>query len=212
MTSVPATFNGIPSDAELSRPLGDCQAFSVPFDKVRQRSVTVLLKRVCPSAILRRVPLGIVDAIYGMARGRTRSHISVEILKRFSPAFGHSQALGAIALKQRIFRVVTSLHQVTPNIVFPRFVQSMFGVDSGELLSKQTSTGLLTGLQVVPTNTDRRATGTTTGPENVSWASPSWRNSTFDNRQSAVHPARSIDSGSAHTNDYTMLKGTALCR
>lgn len=123
----PAVLDSIFCDPEFSGPLGDCQALAIPFDPVGLTPVSVLFERISPAAILRRIALRIIDAINGMLRRRSRSHIGIEI-REFFPPLGNRQSDGSVSRIKTGLRVATALDDVSPDTIFGTCRESVFTV------------------------------------------------------------------------------------
>jgi len=85
---------------------------------VTRALVQMLLSPRRPSTVLRCVVSVVVDAINGMHRRRTATHVGEEGLKRPSPAITDSNASGTVVLKLLRAWVVTPLLHARPCCFF----------------------------------------------------------------------------------------------
>lgn len=80
-----------------------------------------LLLTCRPTAILRRIPERVIDAINGMFRARRRTHISEERLERRAPARADGDAPAAVASIPAVLRIAAALDHSGPAFVLARF-------------------------------------------------------------------------------------------
>ncbi len=143
----PVALDGVSTDAQLARPLGDRQAFTAPLNPVRQGAVAILLEGVRPLAIAWRVSLRVIDAVNRVAV-RSWSHVGVEV-GEVSPAVVHGQSFAAVARKQYGGRIAAALNHARPNAVFAALVEAVLRAGRRHQFAVQAAARLCSGLQMV---------------------------------------------------------------
>jgi hypothetical protein len=159
-------LNGISTDAEFSRPLGDRQAFAIPFDESGQSSVSVLLDVIGPSAILRTVTLGILDAIDRVLWRWSRTHVSEEVLES-TPSVRNGKAFCAVSLKQQTVRITAALNDMRPDVVLLRVPHSVCFGRGDYGLAIRAATRFLSGVQSIAPGNYRFAARAQAFPERL---------------------------------------------
>jgi len=195
--SVPAMLDRVSSDAQLARPLGDGQAFAVPFNPMGQRSILVLLKAVRPSAVSRHISQRVIDAIERVAIW-TRSHVGEKVHERCAPAWSDNQSLRAIAVEQLRIRVVAALEHALPDPVFAAFVHAVPRVRPADGFAVFTAARRLARMQRIAPHDASRAAFAPAFPKGLLVAVPSRSGCASDDRQTTVNLACSIDDWSSH--------------
>lgn len=94
---------------KLTRPLGDRFGFAVMSNKKQPSFIIALLLWRSPFAVLRRVALRIVDALYRMAWRRPSTHIRKEQLDVRLPSFTDGNTAFAIVSILAIVWILASL-------------------------------------------------------------------------------------------------------
>jgi hypothetical protein len=107
-------------------------------------SVGVLLCRCRPSTILWRVGTVVIDAINGMARRRSLTHVGVERFEALCPSRTHRNTAPTVVGESAIARVETPLFDRTPDGMFWR---SSFAVSGHEFTMKTSATRRIAGSQ-----------------------------------------------------------------
>lgn len=125
-------------DPEVGSPVGNGLRYSVEGNLSCSSSVSKLVGTGCPSAVVRRVTLVVIDALKRVF-GWARSHIGVERLKRVSPAVAHRDTSAAVVCERGSLRAIASAASHHPTVVFRRAASAVFKVCCREKFSFETS-------------------------------------------------------------------------
>lgn len=198
-------LNG-PSRTMYTRPhscrmnLRSTSEFNDRYTVERRHTIAVqhLLLTCRPTAILRRIPARVIDAINGMFRARRRTHISEERFERRVPARADGDAPAAVASIPIVLRIAAALDHSGPAFVLARFgptvCDSIFsGNASGGIGLRASATPRLASLQDASGGA-RRAAAVTLAQPILSAAGNTRRWSNRANHgESAESPASQID-------------------
>jgi hypothetical protein len=111
-------------------PLRDSEGFSAKGDSVTDSPVVLLLGTRCPSAVIRRIPFIVVDAIERVFRAWTFPNICEEVLEGIRPSIAyHNTAIVIVGLVFCAIWRATTAHSM-PRFIFWRFGHAIrrFGV------------------------------------------------------------------------------------
>lgn len=203
--TLPAMFDGGPSDVQFARPLGDSQTLTIPFDKIRQSAISVLLKVIGPSAIIWRIALCIVNAINGMARRWSWSHVRIEIGKA-TPTISNRQSLSAVFLERRRIWITATLNNMRPYVVFSRFVKTVDSSCSRNGFTSQASAGFLSCVKRITLHRNALTARALTVPVSdfVRIMRRTWIST--NHRKPSVNVSNSVNYWSTHKAHLTMTR------
>ena len=112
-------------NSSLSGPLGKGLGAAIPLKQDIGAGVVGLLLLGCPPAILRAIPLVIINAVNGMLGGRSWPHVIKEILKAVSPAVTHGNAPAAVVVVSRVVGVSAAIFHMIPHAIFGRIFRAV---------------------------------------------------------------------------------------
>jgi len=103
--------------ANLGSPVCQTESFSLKRNHPDKSSILGLLFWSCPSAVFRRVAKRAINSVDAVGCRWLRSHVSVEVLKRF-PSLAYCDAPSSITRKSFRVRVIAALLHFLPRIMF----------------------------------------------------------------------------------------------
>ena len=112
-------MNSLHTNSRKSAPLGDSIFFTVDVEKNVFSSIVGLFKACPPYAIIRVIPLAVVNSFYGKVVSRFITHVRKEIFKRI-PSFTNFYTPISVIRELFIGWVVTPLFHAHPNGIFWR--------------------------------------------------------------------------------------------
>lgn len=198
------------------RPLRKCFCFSTKGQITSIASVVSLFFWCCPSAIVRCIPLAVINALYLHVRKRPWSHI-LQKQREIMPPLANSYTSTTVAGEIFGFRVVTSPKNMVPYVVFgcsTEAVPSIFLnhlrrlVSCNKNVSKETSTApSVSALQITCTNNSFFSTFAPTKPPTVAPLAPCCRG---QNTQAPENLTYEILNGTVritHAADTSVISG-----
>jgi len=138
-------------------------------EKAISSSISGLLLLGCPAAILRRVALGIIDAIQRVFRGWTFAHIFEEARKRTFPMLANGNSTATIAAIGMIFRIIATLDHLRPSLILRTVAHPVRGLaELVDFSSKTTTAFRVSTAQILGNNSRNSSAGAETKPAPLS--------------------------------------------
>lgn len=115
--------------------------------------VSVLFSIGRPAAILRAVAFIVIDTINRRFGCRARPHVFEKLRKVVMPLLTNGDASCSVVFIPFFVRVIATLKDVLPSLIFRRSAKSMFGINFNSLLISKTAARNANALKkFVPTN------------------------------------------------------------
>ena len=103
---------------KFTTPISERLSFTVEGNHSITTSIVGLLYSCSPSTIIRLVISIIINSFHLMFRRRTLTHVRNEVFKGVSPSIAHCYSASAVVRKSIGFRVVASLLNAAPNVIY----------------------------------------------------------------------------------------------
>lgn len=110
-------------------PIHHTESFSVNGDHIISASISCLIERSIPNAVIRTIASVIINPLNGMFRRRARPHVGVEIFK-LGPTFTDGNTPAAVTTISSIVGIPASASQCEPSFVF-RSVRHVVALAAG---------------------------------------------------------------------------------